>query len=269
MEEKLTGSQAFKIANTLKITFNQEQDLENVIGKFSKRGSKPSKTPGEKIFKLVTGSEFEQKVEETLSWKLVGSLLYIAKQTRPHKFWIVDVLLPFMHKLAISHWLGGKRVLRNVKTTKSLKHVYPRDSDFDLTGQIDAHWNGDHDDRRWRNGFFFALRLSGGAVSWQIKKKESVTPFFCEAEYQGLDRVQEATFSRALAYEMGFQQAIFFGEDTQSCIKMPTNFVMLKKSQHLNTKYHLKRGKVNDRSVQLVYTPAGQLLADLLMKSLP
>ena len=54
------------------------------------------------------------------------------------------------------------------------------------------------------------------------------------------------------------------GEDNQSCIKLATNPVMHKRSKHIDTKYHFTGEKVDDNSVQLVYTRFDQLSADLL-----
>ena len=91
-----------------------------------------------------------------------------------------------MDKPANSHWLAGKRVLRYLQATKSLKLVYPRDSDYNLTGGSDADWSGDPDDERSTIGYFFKLGFNGGAVSWQNKKQQTVALSSCEAEYQGL-----------------------------------------------------------------------------------
>ena len=43
----------------------------------------PSKTPAENNLNLVKATEDEQLIDQTLYRSLVGSLLYIAKQTRP------------------------------------------------------------------------------------------------------------------------------------------------------------------------------------------
>ena len=88
--------------------------------------SNPSITPAEKNLKLVKATEVEQLVEETIYRSLVGSLLYIVKQTRPDIVWIVNVLSRFMDKPTNSHWLAGKRVLRYLQAAKSLKLVCPR-----------------------------------------------------------------------------------------------------------------------------------------------
>ena len=176
-----------------------------------------------------------------------------------------------MDKPANSHWLAGKRVLCYLQAAKSLKIVYSRHSNFNLTGQSDADWSGDHDDRRSTTGYFLKLGFSGGAVNWQTKKQQTMD-LSCEAENQGLAAaVQEATFLKSLLCEKGYQQmqATVIGENNQSCIKLATNPVMHKRSKHIDTKYHFIREKIDDNSVQLVYTPNDQLAADLFTKALP
>ena len=75
-----------------KITLDQKTYIESVREKFSMQDSKPSKTPAESNLELVKATEVEQLVDETLYRILVGSPLYIAKQTRPDIVWIVNVL---------------------------------------------------------------------------------------------------------------------------------------------------------------------------------
>ena len=69
---------------------------------------------------------------------------------------------------------------------------------------------------------------------------------------------------------MGYEQtdATIIGEDNQSCIKMATNPVLHKRSNHIDTKYHFIRERVEDNSVQLKYTPTDSMTADLLTKLL-
>ena len=150
--------------------------------------------------------------------------------------------------------------------------MYPRDNDFNLTGESDADRSGDHDDRKSITGYFLKLGFCEGAVSWQTKEQQIVALSSCEAEYQGLAAAaQEANFLISLMCEMVYQQmqATVIGEDKQSCIKLATNLVIHKRSKHVNTKYHFIRENVDDNSVQLVCTPTGQLVADLWTKSLP
>ena len=165
-----------------KITLDQATFIESVLEKFSVQNSNPTKTPTGNNLKLLKAAEVEQLVDETLYRSLVGFLLYIAKQTRRDIVWIVNVPSRFMDKPANTHWLAGKHVLRYLQATKSLKLVHPWDSDYNLIGESDADWSGDHDDRRSTTGYFFKLGFSGGAVSWRPKKQQIVALSSCEAE---------------------------------------------------------------------------------------
>ena len=132
---------------------------------------------------------------------------------------MVNVLSRLMDKRVNSHWLAGKRVLCHLQAKKSLKLVYPRDSDYNLTGESDEDWSGDYDDRRSSTGYFFKIGFSGGAVSWQTKKHMTVALSSCEVEFQGLAAtVQRTTFLRSLMCEMGYQQVqvTVIVEDNQS-----------------------------------------------------
>ena len=144
--------------------------------------SNPSRTPAENNLKLVKATESEKLVDEKLYRSLVGSLLYIAKPTRPDIVWIVNALSQFMDKPTNTHRLACKHVLRYLRGAKSLKLVYLRDNDFHLHGENDAELSEGHDDKRSTTGYFFKLGFSGGAVSLQTKKQQTVTFSSCEAE---------------------------------------------------------------------------------------
>ena len=168
------------------ITLDQETYIQTVIEKFSMQDCNSSKTPAENNLRLVKATEDEELFDQTLYRSLEGSLLYIAKQTRPDKIWIVNVLSRFMEQPSNSRWLAGKRVLRYLQATKSLKLFYPHDNEFNLIRESDADWSGDHDGRRSTTGYFFKLGLSAGAMSWQTKKQNTVSLSSCEANIKVL-----------------------------------------------------------------------------------
>ena len=70
-----------------------------------------------------------------------------------------------------------------------------------------------------------------------------------------------------MVYEQSQETKI--GEDNQRCIKLATNPVMHKRSKHIDTKFHFIREKVENNTVELVYTPNDQLAANLLTKARP
>ena len=80
--------------------------------------SNPSRTPAENNLKQVEAIESETLVDEIMYRSLVGSLLYIAKQTGPDIVWILNVLSRIKEQPTNTHWLAGKRVLRYLQATK-------------------------------------------------------------------------------------------------------------------------------------------------------
>ena len=108
---------------------------------------------------------------------IVGSLLYIAKQTRPDILATVTQLSRFLENPGRTHWVAAKRVLRYLKGTKDLELCYIKDPDgFNLYGSADADWAGDVDDRRSTTGYSFHVRSSN-----QLEYQEAT---YCSNIYQ-------------------------------------------------------------------------------------
>ena len=98
-------------------------------------------------------------------------------QTRPDVVWIVKKQSRFKHKPTNSHWLAGKCVPCILQATKSLKLEYPIDSDFKLTGQNDADWIVNHDDRHLRHWLIHQTQVqwrSGGLANEEAKESGSL-----------------------------------------------------------------------------------------------
>ena len=166
----------------------------------------------------------------------------------------------------VEHFNGGKRVFRYLQQNKSLRLFFQSTKNSILVGETtDAHWSGDVNNRRSTTGYYFKLEVSGGSVSWQVKKHPTVSLSSCEAVYQGLDAaVQEAIFSRGLFKKLGYEQCkpTTIGEDNQSCIKLANNPLIHKRSKHFDTKQHFIRERVDDNSIKLIYTPTDEMTAD-------
>ena len=66
-------------------------------------------------------------------------------------------------------------------------------------GESDADWSGDVNDRKSTTGFYFKLNGRGAALSWGVKKQDTVALCSSEAEYQGMAAaVQEALYLKQL-----------------------------------------------------------------------
>ena len=254
------------------ITVDQEKYIANVLKQFNMSDSKPKVTPAEVNLKLVKDDGEHQLVDTKLYRSLVGSLLYIGKQTRPDILNVVNQLSRFFEKPNTTHWQAAKHVLRYLKGTINLRLTFAKNSSMKLVGNADADWSGDLDDRKSTTGYYFKFQGNGAAICWEVKKQATVALSSTEAEYQAMAAaVQEAIYLRALMKDFGYpmKEPTYIGEDNQSCIKMCHNPVMHKRSKHIDTKLHFMRERVENGEVGIHYIPTEDMTADILTKSLP
>ena len=114
---------------------------------------KPSRTPADLNLKLQTAQNGDEEVDQRIYRSLVGSLLYLAKQTRPDIMFTVNILSRHMNAPTNQHWVCGKRLLRYLQGSKGLKLTYTKEASYDLMGESDADWSGDVNDRKSTTGY--------------------------------------------------------------------------------------------------------------------
>ena len=149
---------------------------------------KPFKTPAVNKLKLEIAQDDSIRVDSHEITILIASLINRAKQTRPDIMWITKSYHAVEHDNydpTVEHFNAGKRVLRYLKHTKSLRLFFSSTSNSTLVGETDSDWSGDVNDRRSTKGYYFMLGDNGGSVSWQVKKQPTMSLSSCEAKYQG------------------------------------------------------------------------------------
>ena len=212
---------------------------------------KPSRTPADLILKLQTAQNVDEEVDQRIYRSWVGSLLYLSKKTKPDMF-KVNLLSRHINAPTNQHWMCGKRLLRYLQGSKSLKLTYTKEASYHLVGESDADWCGDVNDRRPTTGYYFKLNERVAALSWVVKKQATVALSSSEAKYQGVAAaIQEALYLEQILEDFGNQQnhPIAIGEDNQSCIKLCKGPVFHKRSKHMETNFHFIRVKTEDGTI--------------------
>lgn len=69
--------------------------------------------------------------------------------------------------------------------------------------------------------------------------------------------------------EITSDEAIKIYEDNQGSIALAKNPEFLKRTKHIDIRYHFVREKVEDNQVVLEYCPTQDMLADIMTKSIP
>ena len=176
-----------------KVTIDQERYIETMLERFQMDQCKNSRTPADLKVKLQAAPNGDQEVDQRIYRNLVGSLLYLAKQTRQDIMFTVNILSRYMNAPTNQHWMCEKRLPRYLQGSKGLKHTYTKIS-YDLKGGSDADWSGDVNDRKSTTGYYFKLNGRGAALSWGVKKQATVALSSSEAEYQGMAAAAQEAF---------------------------------------------------------------------------
>ena len=131
-----------------KVTIDQERYIETMLERFQMDQCKPSRTAADLNLKLQAAQNGDKEVDQRVYRSLVGSLLYLAKQTRQDIMFTVNILSRHMNAPTHQHWLCKKRLLRYLQGSKGLILTYTKEASYDLVGESDADWSGDVNDRK-------------------------------------------------------------------------------------------------------------------------
>lgn len=268
----ILGCQVVRDRNAGTIVIKQPALIDRILEAWSMQDCKAVATPAEGFLSRLSDEEKGQP--DGAFQSIVGSLLYVAMITRPDIAYAVQVLGRHLQACGPEHWVAAKRILRYLQGTRDVGIIYGGSGAgagaLVLYGYADADWANDRDTRRSTTGY--AFMLGGGCVSWGSKLQPTVALSSSEAEYMGTTpAVQEALVQRQLLCDLHLKQeqpTIIF-EDNQGCIAMSNNPVMLKRTKHIDVRYHFIREKVENGDVVLKYIPTEDQLADLLTKPLP
>jgi hypothetical protein len=232
----------------------------------------PSSTPAS--LQRLSKPPADSSPEDLPYRSLVGSLLYIAKCSRPDVNFAVHQLTKFGNCYSQEHWTAAKRVLRYLKQTKdeslSFCKAHHTTDQLKLVGYTDSDWAMDVDDRKSTGAYVFFLWNT--PITWTTRKQPVVALSSTEAEYIALvEAVKEAIFLKQLLEDMGKSvlMPITIYCDNKSAISLSKNPVAHGRSKHIDIKLHFIRDVINQGVIQVEYVPTGENIADALTKSLP
>jgi hypothetical protein len=203
----------------------------------------------------------------------IGSLLYAAMCTRPDIAYAVNSLAQFTSNPGNEHWTAVKRVMRYLKGTHDYSLTYSsqgeKDWSTDVVGYSDADWGSDHFDRKSISGYTFML--GDATISWSSKKQATVALSSTEAEYVAASHATtQAIWLRQLLEELHFPQSkpTTIHCDNQSAIALVRDAQFHARTKHIDIRHHFIRDKLEDGTINVIYCPTNDMLADILTKGL-
>lgn len=126
-------------------------------------------------------------VDTKLYQCLVGSLLYVEKQTRPHILNLV-IQLSKMPEMKIRSEKVAKHVLKCLDVTINLRLTFIKNTNMKLIQiqSVEHTGRGYQDDGKSTTAYYFKIRGNGAAISWEIDKEATAALSLKEAEYQAM-----------------------------------------------------------------------------------
>ena len=262
------GVKVVKDHNNNSIWLGQPSYVDKLLFKFQLSDCKAVSTPAATDVKLVKSSDDEERCDKETYQSAIGNLLYLSSQTRPDITYAVSSVSRFCSDPSKTHWMAVKRIIRYLKGTRNYGLYYTKDKSV-MSGYSDADWAGDNEDRRSTSGYVFVM--CGAAVSWRSKKQPCVALSTAEAEYIALaGAVQECVWLQRLMIDLNLpdDKPTSLYEDNQAAIAISKNPQFHGRTKHIDIKFHYVREQVESGTVNLLYCPTNDMLADIFTKPL-
>jgi hypothetical protein len=176
----------------------QSTSILDLMKRFNMEECNPTTVPMQPNLDLVLAVQCDESFPFR---ELIGSLLFIARTTRPNIAYAVAKLAQFTCGFNEIHWKVAKGILRYLKGTLNDGIVYRRNEGVILKGYSDSDYAGDKTDRKSTTGFVF--QINDAPISWCSQKQPVVAVSSTEAEYVALAAAaKEAVWMRQFLNEL-------------------------------------------------------------------
>ena len=205
--------------------------------------------------------------------EVVGSLMWIANQTRPDISNAVRAVARHSHEPKKSHWKAAQKILNYLLETAHLTLKFKQDSTVDVGTlvYVDADFASKATDRRSVSG---ALVFVAAMLLVSISRTQKcVSQSTSEAEYLAMgDGVKEALFVNGILQFLRpsvESRKIEVPEDNEGAIALAENPLSSCRSKHIDVRHHFLRNLTEEGVIEITYVPSEEQHEDILTKALP
>jgi hypothetical protein len=252
-------------------TLDQEMLVREYIEAHSLTHATPLATPA--MLHQDPGGDEPLSAEDTKQFRtLAGGLLWLARCTRPDIAFAVHQLTRHTHAPRVSDMRLGKRVLRYLLGTSTMKlHVqYDGRNALALSGYTDADFAARDSDRKSISAA--AIYVNGMLIHWYCTKQTNVALSTMESEFVAAARgVQELLGCQELLGEIGAtpMQPIPVYMDNQAAIAQIISEASSQRSKHIDIKYKFLKDLYYKEQIKPIHVPTKSMIADLMTKAFP
>ncbi|CAB1112906.1 unnamed protein product [Ectocarpus sp. CCAP 1310/34] len=205
--------------------------------------------------------------------EVVGSLMWIANQTRPDISNAVRAVARHSHEPKKSHWKAAQKILNYLLETAHLTLKFKPDNSVDASTlvYVDADFASKANDRRSVSGAI--VLVASMPVVWISKTQKCVSQSTSEAEYLAMgDGVKEALFVNGMLQFLrpsAKPRKIDVLEDNEGAIALAENPLSSSRSKHIDVRHHFLRNLTEEGVIEVTHVPSEEQHADILTKALP
>ena len=262
------------------ITLSQPHYIDTILSRFAVPTYSPL-APMQEDF-LTGMPEFDSVTlllppQQTLFQEKVGSILYLASQSRPDLLYSITQLSRRSNKATLRDMKASDRLLAYIAATKTLGLTLGSDSDdFTLHAYVDASYNC-YTDSKSHTGISLHLGATSGCFFALSKKQSIIADSSTVAEYIATHTcIQKLLWAKNVLTELGVPTSISLDvplsivlhQDNTSAINLLKHSGNTGRTKHIALRYNMIRETIVKHNIQVVYTPTRDMTADILTKPL-
>ena len=248
----------------------QSTYIQSILNRFGVQDAKTSRVPLDQGYLKIRQNSQEPMPNSERYQQLIGSLLYLAVNSRPDIAASVTILSQYNKAPTKADWNEAKRIARHLKGTAEYElRLGEKNGAPGLIGYADADWGEDRNTRISNSGYLF--QLFGSPISWACRQQDCVADSSMHAEYIALaEATREGLWIRYLLedFDRRAQETTVIYEDNQSCLKFVDNGKFSNRSKHIHIKYHFITDIKKKSLMDYKYCPTNEMIADMLTKTL-
>ena len=272
------------ISSTL-IYLSQRREINDLLDRFAMIDCNPARTPMEVNFANEVHAANIDPTEEQPVFEfpsLIGSLLWIARMTRPDIIFPVINLSAYTKQFKSFHVTAAKRILRYLKGTINFALRFTRSDDLASSSELvlhalsDADWGGDIATRKSTSGA--VTKIFGSYIVGTCKKQEVVALSTTEAELIALtEAAKDVKSIYNILFEMHtvndcpftWPKNISIYVDNIAAQFIATNRVHNSRTRHIDIRYMFIRDLIEKLNVSVQRVESSENTSDIFTKALP
>jgi len=209
-------------------------------------------------------SENKKPFDITTYKSAIGSLIYLAKCTRPDISFAVGKAARNSENPTISDWIKVTHILKYLNTTKNYKICY--NGEGEIRAYTDSDFAGDITDRKSTSGNI--ILMGNSPICWTSKKQSNVALSAAEAEYVSTAECsKKILWIRNILKELfNFNKSIKLYTDNTASLENIKNDEVNTKLKHIEIKYFFNKDNIEKGRIKVDYVDSKNNIADALTK---